>query len=253
MKNIFKISYNAVFFLALLSLLTVNFYTAYSEDALFLNTFKAILIPCFLIVFFIKNKRLNLAFAAFLMFSFFGDFSTLFLLNDSNTNTSNIMYLFGYLVLIVISISKFKLADVDKVVGFYLLGILLINGYFLCTLCGILKAVIVDSTEMVLFGAKSMALIFLVFISFAVYLGKQTKASILFLIMSICFAFSDILNYVVHYYIYNWSILMIDRLLYVTGLFFAFKYVIETNNTERETYIRRNVREEAYSGDNIMA
>ncbi len=253
MNSASKLDYSTIIFSAFLLLLLLNIFTAYSENPLFLNAFKAVLIPFFLIVFFIKNKTLNLAFAAFLVFSFFGDFSTVFLLNNSITNTSNSMYLFGYLILIGISISKFRLMDIDKVVGFYLLGILLINGYFLYTLCGILKVIIVDQTEMVLFGTKSMALMFLVFISFAVYLGKQTKASILFLIMAICFAFSDVLNYVVHYYIYNWSILMLDRLLHITGLFFAFKYIIEKNKTAKETYMERNIREETFSRDNIMA
>jgi hypothetical protein len=186
------------------------------------------------------------------VFSFFGDAFGLFLVKDSETNGSNMMYFFSYICLIVISISKFKFSNIDKVIGFYLLGTLLINGYFLFTICNILRALITDGTEMILFGAKSMALILLVFISFAVYLGKQTKASILFLIMAICFAFSDILNYVIHYYTYNWSILMIDRLLHITGLFFAFKYIIETNKVSKGVYIE-NIQEKTFSNDNILA
>lgn len=253
MNTTFKIGYDAMFFFALLLLATLNILAAYSENPLFLNASKALLIPFFLIAFSIKNRIVNLLFISFLVFSFFGDASGLFLANDSGTTSSNTMYLFSYIGLIVLSVSKFKLADIDKVVGFYLLGILLINGYFLYTLCSMLNALITDGMEMMLFGTKSMALILLVFISFAVYLGKQTKASILFLIMAICFAFSDVLNYVVHYYVYNWSILMIDRLLHITGLFFAFKYIIETNKASKGIYNENVILQKSYSRDEILA
>lgn len=251
MKKISKIGYVAIFFFA--SLLILNVFSTYSEDSFFLNISQAIIIPFFLIAFLIKNKILNLVFISFLLFSFFGDTSGLFFLNDSTTNVSNSMYLFSYMALIVISISKFELASIDKVIGFYLVGILLINGYFLFTLCSMLSTLITDGTEMILFGTKSMALILLVFISFAVYLGKQTKESILFLIMAICFAFSDILNYVANYYIYDWSILMIDRLLHITGLLFAFNYIIETNKMTKSIHIEKDVQEPAFSRGNILA
>ncbi|WP_100612297.1 hypothetical protein [Confluentibacter lentus] len=253
MNTTFKIGHDAMFFIALSLLMILNVFAAYSENPLFLNASKALFIPFFLIAFSVKNRIVNLVFIAFLVFSFFGDASGFFLANDSGTTSSNTMYLFSYIGLIVLSVSKFKLADIDKVVGFYLLGILLINGYFLYTLCSMLSALITDGMEMMLFGIKSMALILLVFVSFAVYLGKQTKASILFLIMAICFAFSDVLNYVVHYYVYNWSILMIDRLLHITGLFFAFKYIIETNKASKGAYDEKDILQKTYSRDEILA
>ncbi|PKQ44862.1 hypothetical protein [Confluentibacter flavum] len=253
MNNTFKIGYDAMFFFALLLLITLNVFAAYSENPLFLNASKVIFIPFFLIAFCIKKRIVNLVFIAFLVFSFFGDASGLFLVNDFGTTSSNTMYMFSYIGLIVIGASKFKLVNIDKVVGFYLLGILLINGYFLYSLCSMLNALITDGTEMILFGTKSMALILLVFISFAVYLGKQTKASILFLIMAICFAFSDVLEYVVHYYVYNWSILMLDRLLHIAGLFFAFQYIIETNKVSKGIYDEKDILEKTFSREKIMA
>ncbi|MGE5944504.1 MAG: hypothetical protein ACM31G_09215 [Flavobacteriales bacterium] len=253
MKNISNIGYVAISFFALLLLIISNVYAAYSEEPFFLSISQAIVIPFFLIAFLIKNKILNLVFISFLVFSFFGDTSGLFFVNDSTTNVSNTMYLFSYMALIVIGVSKFELVNIDKVIGFYLLGIFLINGYFLFTLCSMLSILITDGTEMILFGTKSMALMLLVFISFAVYLGKQTKASILFLIMAICFVFSDILNYIEHYYVYNWSILMIERLLHIAGLFFAFYYIIEVNKVPKGTYVRKDIlREKTFSGDNIL-
>lgn len=237
MENKIKIGYPAIIFLALILLFALNFIASYSENPLLLDASRVIFIPFILMIFFIKHKTLSLIFIAFLMFSFIGDSSSWFLPYDSVANGSNILYLLSYLTLIAMAIPHFKPVKIDKIVGIYLLVILLINGYFLFTICDILRSLITDGTEMILFGAKSMALLLLVFISFAVYLCTQTKASILFLIMAICFAFSDVLNYVTHYYIYNWSILMMDRLLHIAGLFFAFKYIVETNKVSKNVYV----------------
>jgi hypothetical protein len=253
MENWFKFSFKTVFFLAFLLLIALNVVVAYSENAVFLNSYNPILIPFFLIFYFVKNKVLSLAFVLFLIFSFFGDTIGLFLGNNSVDNASNMMYLLSYFCLIFIGIHKFKFNDIDKIIGTYLLAILLINAYFLFTICDIINSLISDKLEMILFGGKSMALVFLVFVSFAVYLGKQTKASILFLIMAICFAFSDMLNYITHYYIYNWSILMLDRLMHVIGLLFAFVYVIESNKITKEKYVEKpELQQGTFSGDNIL-
>lgn len=259
MRNWLKISFEGVFFVALLLLIILNAVFAYSENALFLNSSKTMYVPVFLTFFFIQNKQMRFVFLSFLMFSFFGDISSLVLANDSVANGSNLMYLCSYLCLIGMVINKFKLADIDKIVGVYLLVVLSINCYFLLTLCNILSALVTDKQEMILFGAKSMVLIFLVFISFAIYLAKQTKASIIFLVMAISFVFSDVLNYINQYYIYNWSILMMDRLLHAIGIFFAFKYVMETNKMPREIQVEiktnklKELKEGQFSGDNILA
>lgn len=249
MENKIKIGYPAIIFLALFLLFILIFIAAYSENLLLLNASQVIFIPFILMIFFVKHKTLSLVFIAFLLFSFFGDSTPWFLPNDAVANGANIMYLLSYLTLIAMAIPHFKPSKIDKVVGIYLLLILSINGYFLFTICDMLRSLITDSTEMILFGTKSMALLILVFISFTIYLSTQTKESILFLIMAICFAFSDALNYVTHYYIYNWSILMMDRLLHITGLFFAFKFMVEeTYLFPKNVYIKSpNTKEHIFS------
>lgn len=252
MENKIKIGYSAKIFLALILLLVLNIIATYSENLLLLNASKVIFVPIVLMLFFIKHKTLSLIFIAFLLFSFFGDSTSWFLSNDSVANGSNIMYIFSYFILIAIGIPHFKPAKIDKIVGIYLLVILIVNSYFLYTICDVLRNLITDGTEMLLFGTKSMALMLLIFISFAIYLSTQTKASILFLIMAICFAFSDVLNYVVNYYIYDWSILMMDRLLHITGLVFAFKYIIETNKISTDAYNEKDAKERIFSKKNIL-
>jgi hypothetical protein len=253
MENKIKVGYSAIIIFSLIVLFILNVVAVYSENPLLLNASKVVFIPFVLMLFFIKHKTLNLIFIVYLLFSFLGDSTSLFLPNDIVANGANVMYLLSYLTLIIIMVPHFKTAKIDKIVGTYLLVILVINGYFLFTICNILKSLITDGAEMLLFGAKSMALMLLVFISFAVYLCEQTKSSILFLIMAICFAFSDILNYVVTYYIYNWSILMMDRLLYIAGLIFAFKYIIEANKASKNFYTEKRINEPIFSKDNILA
>jgi len=95
---------------------------------------------------------------------------------------------------------------------------------------------------------KSISLIVLVVIAFGVYLNSETKLSILFLIMAISFVFSDILNYVSHYYVYHWSFIMLDRILHVIGLFFLFNYIIEYNKVPKI----RDVKEEKFITKKIL-
>ena len=253
MKKYLNISSNRLFGIALILVLIVNIFASYSENALFLNISKLLFVPVFLASFLIKDKVLSLVFLSFLMFSFVGDlFPSIF---GGEAIAANVMYLVSYICLLAIAVSNFRLEAIDKVVGAYLLVVLLINGYFLYTVCSFLNVLIVDEMEMLLFGAKSWALMLLAFTSFAVYLGKQNQASILFLIMSISFVFSDILNYVNHYYIYNWSILMLERVLHAVAIFYAFKYMIEQNKIPAESYLKRSAKQEkdVFIGDNILA
>jgi hypothetical protein len=113
-----------------------------------------------------------------------------------------------------------------------------------------LKTIIPDSLEVFLFGVKSISLIFLVIIAFGIYLTSETKLSILFLIMAISFVFSDILNYVSQYYVYHWSLLTLDRVLHVVGLFFFFKYIMEYNKLPKRL---NEVNEPRAYSKNILA
>lgn len=253
MKKYFFYTTNGLFGFALLILLILNIVASYTENVLFLNISKLLFVPLFLVAFLVKNRVLSLAFLAFLMFSFVGDlFSSLF---SGEVFMANALYFLGYVCLLVIAIFNFKFDNIDRIVGAYLLVVLLINSYFLYTICDILNVLIADKMEMLLFGTKSWALMLLVFTSFAVYLSNQSKASILFLVMAISFVFSDVLNYISHYYIYNWSILMLERCSHVVAIFFAFKYLVEQSKVPAKKYIQRNaeLQENVFIGDNVLA
>ena len=227
MKNFYKINSNKIFVGALCLLIALNIFGTVSENALFLQSTKPLFIPVFLIFFFIRNKVIILPFILFLLF--LGDSASMFFSNETFLKASSIMYLLSYFCLVGFVAPKFNFEKINIVIALYLIFVILINMYFLYTIYSILKTIVPDSLEVFLFGVKSISMIFLVIIAFGIYLTSETKLSILFLIMAISFVFSDILNYVSHYYVYHWSLLALDRILHVVGLFFFFKYIMEYN------------------------
>ncbi|WP_303318977.1 hypothetical protein Q4Q34_19545 [Flavivirga abyssicola] len=249
MKNSLNLTFDRTFFCALLGLIAISFFVTFTQDSLLLKSTMALFIPAFLIFYLLKYKTLGVIFISFLLFTFLGDLSLTFFSNEIYIKVSSILYFLSYLYLIAIVMPKFKLSKIDKLIGLYLLGVFVINVFFLYTLYSVLKVIIPDQTEVLLFGLKSLALIILAFISFGVYLNTQTKQSILFLVAAIFIGFSTILNYVNLYYLYHWSFELLYRGLYAVGLYFIFKYMIVDNRYKATIYKLR----ERYSSDNILA
>ena len=236
MKSIKKFSLNKVFLSALLVLVVLNVFGTISENALILQSTKPLFVPVFLIFFFIKNKTIGIPFVLFLTYSFLGDSAFILFSKDMFIKASSVMYFLGYLCLIGFMVPKFRLVEFNKVIALYLVFMVFVNVYFLYTIYGVLKTIIPDSLEVLLFGMKSISLVVLFIVAFGIYLNSETRLSILFLIMALSFVFSDILNYVSQYYIYHWSFLMLDRILHAIGLFFLFNCIVEHNNTPKTVY-----------------
>ncbi len=249
MKELYPLSFNKIFFGALLFLVTVSVLGIYSEDVLFFQMTKALLIPVLLIVFFMKNKRLSFGFISFFMFSFLGDASLIFFENEVFIKISSTFYFLSYICLIGIAVSKFRFFEIDKVIGAYLIVVFLINAYFLYTLYGILKAIVPDNLEVLLFGIKNISLLLLIFLAFGKYLAKDTKSSILFLMVALCLVFATILNYVSLYYVYSWSFVMLERVIYAVGIYLLLLYVME--KSKRSASLDKP--QKIYNSDNIFA
>ncbi|TYA57259.1 hypothetical protein [Formosa maritima] len=194
--------------------------------------------------YFIKNRFFSFVFVLFLVFSFVGDFSSVFSSSNLIIKFSSFIYFLGYLTLIFYTFSKFKRIRLDMVIGLYLLIVISINSYFIYELFSILKLQISDPIEVNLFAAKSVSLIALTFLSFVVYLNSDTKQSIIFLLMALCFVFSDVLHYISNYYIYNWSFVLLDRVLHVVGLFFLFNYIIGENRIRKRQIVEERMSSE---------
>ncbi len=250
-KTWFKLSFNSVFLGAFILLIAINIIGFVKQDALIMQTAMPLFIPVLLIFFFVKYRSLGIMFVSFLVFSFLGDISSMFLAEDSLIQTSSILYLLSFLYLILMVVPKFKFHHLDKIIGIYLLVVLSINLYFLYTLYIVMKAVIPNPTEVLLFGIKSLTLIVLGFLAFAVYLNTQTKQSVLFLTAVLFFSLSAMLNYIGMYYFYNWSFDLLQRILYAIGLYVMFKYIIVQNaNKQPRQPVLIN---ESYSSENLLA
>jgi len=249
MKPLSLYSLNKVFAAALILLIVLNIIGAISEDTLFLQSIKPLFIPVFLIFFFINNKVNNISFVLFFLYSFLGDSASMFFSNEIFLKASSVMYFLSYICLLSFIIPKFKFEDFNKIIAIYLSIVLLINMFFLYVVYGILKNIIPDSLELFLFCLKSISLIVLVIIAFGVYINFESRQTILFLIMAMCFMFSDLLNYISQYYVYHWSFSMLDRTLHVLGLFYLFNFIIEFNKDPKQ----ETAREDNLPAKNILA
>ncbi|WP_299782561.1 hypothetical protein [uncultured Formosa sp.] len=130
-------------------------------------------------------------------------------------------------------ITKFKGVKFGAFLGTYLIVVFVINTYLLYQLYTVLDDIITSPTEVLFFGLRSVTLIVLAFVSFAVYLNSDTKSSILYLVMALCFIFSEVLFYIRNYYIYDWSLVLVERLLYSGGLVFLFYYMVTKNKAKK--------------------
>lgn len=237
-KNWIKNFPNKMFLSILFALILINVIATISTSNLVQQLTKPLFIPVFLIYFLLKNKQIEISILAFLVFSFIGDFTSVFTYSLMLVNISSLAYCLSYSCLIITVASRIKKLELDKVISWYLVFVFLINAYLLYILFDVIKYYIPDSIEVTLFAVKSTALIALAFVSFVDYLNSQSKKSILFLIMVLCFVFSDVLHYISTYYLYRLGFVMLDRILHLVGLFFLFSYVLEVSKLKK--YLKVN-------------
>lgn len=242
MKNTSQVNFSPLFYGIIFSLLSLYVIGAYFENFKLINMVQVLFVPIFLVYFLVKNSTINLPVIAFMLFAFFSDSMGLIMENYNIVKASSIFCFFAYICLIGINLKKFNLFETDKIIGIYLIGVLSINAYFLLILYGLLNAIVPDSLETILFGVKSASLIVLSFLSLAVYLNKQTKSSFLFFMAVVCLVFGSILNYVGLYYIYDWSVLALEKIMYVIGLYLLGNYIIkEKTETRKLRYNENNI------------
>ncbi|MEC3907675.1 hypothetical protein VOI54_11650 [Tamlana sp. 2201CG12-4] len=106
----------------------------------------------------------------------------------------------------------------------------LISIFFLSLIYETIEVVLLNQITVILFMVKSLVLIVLGLLSFGVYLSVQNKKSIWFLTGVVCLGFSAIFDYFNIYFLNEWRFFMGHKLLYVTGIYFAFKYDISNNS-----------------------
>ncbi|MCR8669102.1 hypothetical protein NO995_15560 [Aestuariibaculum sp. M13] len=226
MKNWIANTGDKVFVLALWLLVAVSCIAVLTSKASLITYSLLLYVPLFSIAYFSKYKSLKFGFIAYLLFSFLGDTSSLFFTEGMLIKASSVFYFLGFMYLLIMILPKFKLSEVQPLVGPYLISVFLIFAFFLFQIYNILNLTLESTAEVQLFGLKSLSLVVLGLVAFGVYLNTQTKLSVLFLIGVGCLFFSVILNYINLYYVYRLEFVAIERILYTVALFFLFKHAV---------------------------
>ncbi|WP_274476478.1 hypothetical protein [Mangrovimonas aestuarii] len=224
MRNWTTKSQVALFICVLLCVLGLNIFASVTNNQLLLQWTKPLFVPVILSFYLYRKKKQDTLLVIFLLFFFLGDYLSAISKDIWAIRSSNVLHCLSYLGLLMVLARKVKRLSIDKVVGGYLLVVFLINAYFLLVLFEILKVTVVDDFKLVLFIISGTVLFVMLFVSFAIYLSSDTKQAIMFLMMGLCFVFAEVFYFVGEYYLYHWSFIAFNRILYVSGLVFLILY-----------------------------
>jgi hypothetical protein len=213
--------------IALLGLMLLAGFLTSTENVSILTKVTKLLIIPFLLIFYFSNKSYmaNVFFTIFLL-TFLGDIFSVFNFNDMVEKLSKSMYLGSYLLLIFVLIGKLKRVKFEGLVSLYLIVVLIINTYFMYLFFDVVDDSFSDSVNLVLYVSRGITILVMGFLAFAVYLSKETTQSILFLTMTICFVFSDVLIYINELYVHYWLFESFEVVLHAIGLIILYNYIL---------------------------
>ncbi|WP_298533491.1 hypothetical protein [uncultured Algibacter sp.] len=250
MKNWNLFSFNKVFFVAFFTLVVLNSFAVIVRDDLGMQFIKVLSIPVFFIFFYARNNKINISLIVFLVLAFLSDGVRL-LFHDFNIFClESVFYSFAFMQLIVFMLPKFKFIQFDGLIKAYLLMMFGVVVFFANVLYDFVGIEFLNSMETMLFSTKCTVITALVFVTYGVYLHVQSKQSILFLIATVCFGFSCILDYLNFSFVNVWSFMILNRITYLLGIYFIFRFIIEENKLKTRQ-IEVDVQEN-FSSDNIF-
>lgn len=230
---------NWVIFTLFCAVLLLNFMASYEGFAIISKVTKVVAVPLIIIYFFSKRKFMaNIFFTIFLLM-FFGDVFSVFNVNEFVAKLSKTAYLGSYLLLVFVVIGRVRKVKFEGLISWYLILIFALNTYFMYVLFNLVQDNFSDSVNMMLYVSRGITILVMGFLAFAVYLSKENAQSILFLVMSFCFIFSDVLFYISDLYVYYWLFEFFERILHIIGLFLLYVYVFNHHEIEEKTYQTR--------------
>jgi len=170
---------------------------------------------------------------------FIGDLFSMLPATLLQFKVTSIAYFCCYAVLVYIAISRVKKINITGFIGAYLVVIFLLNAYFIFSFHGILSNTITDSSELLFTTLQLVAILILGFVAFAGYLNDDGRQSIVFLVMSFCLIFSQVLTFVESYYISHIMFTVINWASYTAALVLFYKYVVEENRLKKHRTITK--------------
>ncbi len=216
---------NRILVFLMLTALLINGVATYLGNTMISNITKLTSIIILLTFYFMVRHRMANVFLTIFLFLFLGDAFFVFNFGELSGKLSTIFYLGSYSLLIFVLLGKLKCIRYEGLVSIYLIVVLLLNSYFLYVLYGIVKENLSDEVNLAMSVCHGITLIAMSFFAFAVYLSKETTQSIIFLVMVVCFVFSDILTYIYNLYVYFWVFEFMANMLHLTSLGLFSTYV----------------------------
>lgn len=241
MKNWFKSPTTRTFIIVLLALVVFNTIATLNNSIELLQVSKALMIPLFFSIYFIKNKVLNNIFIAFLICAFIGDLFAMLPNNAVPFKITSVAYFCSYSFLIAIGLFKMKTFQFNGLVGAYLVAVFLLNAYFMFSFYGLMSNNISDAVELLFTTLQIIALLVLGFIAFAGYLGEDGRQSILFLLMSFSLIFAKVLSLIETYYITYEVFIALEWVAYTTTLILFYNYLVGYNRIKKKKSVRESI------------
>lgn len=233
MKKWHQFTYDEIFFTAFLIILVINIFAVNIKDGVIMHFIDIISLPVFLIFFFARPNKINTPFIFFFTFLFLGENVSWLFQDFSVVSSQSMFYCFAFLQLIVLVLPKFEFLKLEGFIKAYLIMMVLLSLFFIKVLHDLVGVHFLNEAETLSFYGKSLVLIVLVFVAYGYYLCIQSKLSILFLIAAVCFGFCGVVAYINFSYPESYSLITLKRTLFIIGVYFIFKYIIEENNNKQ--------------------
>lgn len=189
------------------------------------KTLSLVLIPILSILYFRKKQRMANIFVAIFMLYFFGMIFNVIDNFSLSTKIPEAFFTGAYILLIFVLMGKLRNMKFDVLVSWYLGIAFLINTYLLFQLFIALKDSFQDQVIFTLTISKGIALLVMASLAFAIYLSKESKQAIIFLMVVCCFIFSDVLSFINTSYLYFWLFEAVQKIFQGLGVTLAFAYV----------------------------
>jgi hypothetical protein len=238
MRKLLDLSANKALIIILLLAIVFTSLGTYINNLFIPKATRLITVTILLTFYFCQLEKMKRMYLNIFILFFLGDALSVFDFGLLTIHISKVIYLVGYVMLMYVLIKKHEKISFEGHASIYLILVLLLNSYFLFKLFEIATENYIDIFSLALYVIHGVVLISAVFFAFSVYLNKETEQSITFLIMTFCFVFSDVLNYICNLYVYYWVFEMFERILHIFALFLLYKYVL---NEHSETYENKHI------------
>ncbi len=221
----FKLIKGAVIFLAALFVISVLLgYTLISSIS------KAFVFPIFLYLYLTEPGVKSKSFIGFLLvFSLSGIYAVILsMCSIFYSYLTSMPYIMAYLCLLVYIIKEFNFRQLVKRFKYYLLVLLVFNGYVIFTLNQMIledDSLKVNTLEFVIEGVYNLCILLVLSFSLLNYLYHDSRTGFLLFLASVCIVFSEMVQVAYIFISADYILNVIYSLLLIIGFYFIYLYI----------------------------